>query len=97
MTALLASALILGIVTGAIARYRGSSFFIWLLVGTLLPGIGLAAVFLMRSPDDEPRRECTNCHAVLPISAQVCMRCGEDLDYPEELIAPKNYSQRDAT
>lgn len=89
MTPLLASALILGIVTAVIGKLRGSSFWVWLLVGTLLPGVGLAAVILMRNPNHEPRRECPNCHAVLPISAQVCMRCGEDLDYPDELIAPK--------
>lgn len=94
MTPLLAAALILGLITGAIARYRGSSFFLWLLVGTLLPGVGLAAVILMRSPDDEPRRECSNCGAVLPITAQVCMRCGEDLDYPDELIAPRSLERK---
>lgn len=88
MTPLLAAALILGLVTGAIARHKGSSFLIWFLAGTLLPGIGLAAVLLMRTTKGDPRRECPNCHAVLPIAAQVCMRCGEDLDYPDELIAP---------
>lgn len=89
MTPLLASALILGIITAIVGKAKGSSFWIWLLVGTIVPGIGLAAVILMRNPKHEPRRECSNCHAVLPITAQVCMRCGEDLDYPDELIAPK--------
>lgn len=90
MTPLLAAALILGVITGAIGRYKGSSFFVWFLAGTMLPGIALAGVLLMQSTHDDPRRECSNCGAVLPITAQVCMRCGEDLDYPDELIAPKS-------
>jgi hypothetical protein len=89
VTPLLAAALILGLLTAAIGKYKGSSFVIWLIAGTLLPGIGLAAVLLMRSSRDDPRRECPNCHAELPIAAQVCMRCGEDLEYPDELIAPR--------
>lgn len=89
MTELLAAALILGLLSGIVGRYKGSSFFIWFLAGTLLPGIGLAGALMMRSVKAEPRRECPKCGAVLPITAQVCMRCGEDLDYPQELIAPK--------
>ncbi len=92
MTPLLAAALILGVITGIIGRYKGSSFLIWFLTGTLLPGIGLAGVIMMRSTKMDPRRECPNCGAVLPITAQVCLRCGEDLEYPDELIAPKGYS-----
>lgn len=95
MTSLLAAALILGVITGIIGRWKGSSFFIWFLTGTILPGIGLAAVILMRSTKLDPRRECPNCGADLPITTQVCMRCGEDLDYPEELMAPKGYEVLD--
>jgi DNA-directed RNA polymerase subunit RPC12/RpoP len=91
VTPLLAAALILGLVTGAVGKAKGSSFWIWFLTGTIVPGIGLAAVILMRTTKQDPRRECPNCSAVLPITAQVCMRCGEDLDYPEELIAPKGH------
>ncbi len=97
MTPLLAAALILGLITGIIGKYKDSSFFIWLIAGTLLPGVGLAAVILMRSTKLDPRRECPNCHAVLPITAQVCMRCGEDLEYPEELIAPKGHHYAEDT
>lgn len=86
MTPLLASALILGLVTGVAGRLKGSSFLVWMLAGTLLPGIALAAVLLMDSKKDDPRRECPNCRAVQPITAQVCMRCGEDLDYPDQIM-----------
>jgi hypothetical protein len=96
VTPLLAAALILGVITGIIGKYKGSSFFLWFLTGTILPGIGLAAVFLFQSRRMEPRRECPNCHAEQPITAQVCMRCGEDLDYPDELIAPRGYEVVDS-
>ncbi len=95
MTPLLAAGLILAVITAGIGKYKGSSFLLWFLVGFLLPGIGLVAVFMMRSDKLDPRRECDNCGAVLPITAQVCMRCGEDLAYPDELIAPKGYSVED--
>lgn len=88
MTPLLAAALILGTITGVVGKYKGSSFFIWFFAGTILPGIALLGVILMRTDKQDPKRECPNCHAVVPIAAQVCMRCGEDLEYPDELIAP---------
>ena len=37
-----------GIATGVIGKAKGQSFFIWLLVGTLLPLLGLVAVILSR-------------------------------------------------
>lgn len=89
MTPLIAAALLLGLITGAVGRAKGSSFFLWFVAGALLPGLGLAAAILYESRRDEPRRECDNCGAVLPITAQVCLRCGEDLEYPDELIAPR--------
>lgn len=95
MTPLLFAALLLGLITGIVGRAKGSSFLIWFLTGTLVPGIGLAAVILMRSTKNDPRRECPNCHAILPIAVQVCGRCGEDLDYPEELIAPRGMRPAD--
>jgi DNA-directed RNA polymerase subunit RPC12/RpoP len=92
MSAILVACLIMGVITAAIARHKGSSFVIWFIVGFLFPGVGLLAVFLMKSTKLDPRRECPKCGAVLPITAQVCMRCGEDLDYPEELLAPKGFT-----
>jgi len=75
-------ALVFGVATGAIGRLKGSSFFIWFLVGTALPGVGIIAAIVMRDQRTEPRRSCPRCGAVVPISDQVCMRCGEDLDFP---------------
>jgi hypothetical protein len=72
-----------GIATGVIGRAKGSSFFIWLLVGTILPIFGLIAVILYRREDDEPERRCPNCNKVLKLYVQVCPRCGTDLYLPD--------------
>jgi hypothetical protein len=72
-----------GIATGVIGRSKGSSFFIWLLVGTILPIFGLIAVILYRSERDEPERRCPNCNKVLKLYVQVCPRCGTDLYLPD--------------
>jgi len=72
-----------GIATGAIGRAKGSSFFIWLLIGTVLPGIGLLAVIMHRSDVDEPERMCPRCGRVQKLYVQVCRGCGEDLYLPD--------------
>ena len=81
-------ALAFGVATAAIGRLKGGSIFIWFLVGTALPGIGIFAALLMRDERHEPRRQCPECGMVLPASDQVCKGCGRDLDYPEELAEP---------
>ena len=72
-----------GIATGVIGRAKGSSFFIWLLVGMVLPIIGLVAVILYRREQEEPERRCPNCNKVLKLYVQVCPRCGTDLYLPD--------------
>ncbi len=71
-----------GLATGIIGRAKGSSFWIWLLVGTVLPGLGLIAVVLYRNERTEPERRCPRCGAVHKIHVQVCNRCGLDMDLP---------------
>ncbi|MFY9265670.1 MAG: hypothetical protein WAO61_09640 [Solirubrobacterales bacterium] len=78
--------LFFGFVTALVGRAKGSSFFIWFIAGFVLPFVGLAAAILSRDERLDPRRECPRCAKVLPISAQVCSRCGEDMDYPDELL-----------
>lgn len=80
--------IVFGFLTGWVGRRKGSSFFIWFLAGFILPVIGLVAAIFSRNERDDPRRKCPNCHKILPISAQVCLRCGEDLDYPDEILPP---------
>jgi hypothetical protein len=72
-----------GLATAIIGRNKGSSFFIWFLVGAVLPILGLAAVILYRRERDEPERQCPNCHKVVKLYVQVCPRCGAELYLPD--------------
>jgi hypothetical protein len=72
-----------GLVTGMVARRKGSSFLIWFAVGFLLPVLGLVAAILYRSERNEPERQCPRCGAVQKIYVQVCNVCGEDLFLPD--------------
>jgi hypothetical protein len=76
-------ALSFGVATAIIGRAKGSSFFIWLIVGTVLPLIGLVAVILYRSEKLEPERRCPQCGKVVKLYVQVCPRCGTDLYLPD--------------
>ncbi len=76
-------AVLFGIATALIGRAKGSSFWIWLIVGTVLPGLGLIAVILFRGEKREPERQCPRCSKVVKLYVQVCPRCGEDLYLPE--------------
>jgi hypothetical protein len=83
-----------GLAAGVVGKIKGSSFFLWFLVGAVLPGIGLLAAIFSRWESAEPRRRCEECGAILQVSDQLCKRCGRDLDFPEETIAPKLRSAR---
>jgi hypothetical protein len=72
-----------GIATAVIGKAKGSSFFIWFLIGFLLPVIGLVAVLAFRSEHREPERKCPRCGAVQKLYVQVCNVCGEDLFLPD--------------
>ena len=75
-----------GLSAGIIGRIKGSSFFIWFLVGFCLPLMGTILALLWRWDRDEPMRRCDECGAIVPVHDQVCMSCGKDLDYPEEVF-----------
>ena len=66
-----------------IGKAKGSSFWIWFLIGAVLPLLGLIAVILYRVEKDEPERQCPNCHKALKLYVQVCPRCGTDLYLPD--------------
>ena len=72
-----------GLATGLIGRGKGSSFWIWFLIGTMVPPLGLIAVILYRVEKDEPERQCPNCRKALKLYVQVCPRCGTDLYLPD--------------
>ena len=48
------------------------------------------AAMLYRYEQDDPLRECPECGSIVPISDQVCMRCGADLDFPEPIAGAGN-------
>jgi hypothetical protein len=72
-----------GIATGVIGRAKGSSGWIWFIVGLVLPLLGLVAVILFRSEREEPERQCPTCNNIVKLYVQVCPRCGTDLYMPD--------------
>ena len=74
-----------GLSAGIIGKIKGSSFFIWFLIGAVLPILGTLAALFYRFERDEPRRRCDECGFLMPITSQVCRRCGADQEYPSEI------------
>ena len=72
-----------GLSAGTIAKIKGSSFFIWFLVGFCLPFFGTLAALFMSFERETARRRCPECRGLVAIHDQVCMRCGRDLDFPD--------------
>ena len=72
-----------GIATAVIGKRKGSSFWIWFAVGTVLPLLGLIAVILYRVERLEPERRCPTCGKVVKLHDQVCTRCGTELYLPD--------------
>jgi uncharacterized paraquat-inducible protein A len=96
----IAIALVFGIATGIIGRAKGGSFLLWLLIGTVLPILGLVAVLMSRNEDSEPERQCPNCRKIVKLYVQVCPRCGAELYLPdpsETRMPPPRGSRRGAT
>ena len=79
-----------GIAAGVVGRIKGSSFFLWFLIGAVLPVLGLAGAVLYRSERDEVRRQCPTCGRVIKLHDAVCTRCRTDLDFPEVAIEPES-------
>ena len=75
-----------GLSAGTIGRIKGSSFFIWFLIGFCLPVLGTIVALLWRWEQDEPLRRCEDCGAIVPVHDQVCMSCGRDLEFPDEVF-----------
>jgi hypothetical protein len=73
-----------GLSAGIISKVKGSSFFLWALIGFCLPVIGVLLAVLYRWDRREPKRACPECNNVVQLYVQVCPRCGRDLDWPEE-------------
>jgi ribosomal protein S27AE len=78
-----AVAVLFGIVTGIVGRSKGGSFLLWFVIGTVLPGFGLAAAILTRSEQTEPERQCPRCNNTVKLYVQICPRCGAELYLPD--------------
>jgi hypothetical protein len=82
--------LFFGLAGGYVGRAKGSSFVLWFAISAIVPVFGLLAALLYRNETDEVRRQCPSCGKVIKLHDQVCMRCGEDLDFPDTAIVPES-------
>jgi hypothetical protein len=78
-----------GLSAAVIGKIKGSSFLIWFLIGGALPVVGTIAALAYRWEREELLRKCEECGNVVALSDQVCMRCGRDLDWPEQALRPR--------
>jgi hypothetical protein len=74
-----------GLSAAVIGKLKGSSFWLWFLVGLVLPILGTIAAIVHRNERHEPLRQCPECGKVVPLHDQVCKRCGRDLEWPEAI------------
>ena len=74
---------------GLVVRLKGSSFWLWFLISGVVPVFGLLAALAYRYDSKEPRRRCPTCGRVTKLYDAVCMRCGAELDFPAETVAPE--------
>ena len=79
-----------GLSAGTIGKIKGSSFLLWFLIGAVLPVFGTLAALFHRYEKHELRRHCDECGTVLPITDQVCRRCGADQMLPDEVYLPRS-------
>ena len=72
--------LFFGLAGGIVGWMKGSSFVLWFLISALVPVFGT----------DEVRRQCPRCGRIVKLYDQVCMSCGEDLEFPDRAIEPES-------
>ena len=83
-----------GLAGGLIGRMKGSSFLLWFLIAGLVPLFGLLAAVCYRWEDRELRRQCPRCGRVVKLYDAKCMRCGEELEFPETALASEAAMRR---
>ena len=81
--------LFFGIAGGIVAKIKGDSVVMWFLVSACVPFIGLLTAVLYRTEKVELRQRCTGCGRILKLYDTVCMRCGEELEFPDVALAPR--------
>jgi hypothetical protein len=70
-----------------VGRIKGSSFWLWFLISGAIPVLGLLAAVCYRSERDELRRQCPTCGRICKLHDALCVRCGTELEFPEEALA----------
>ena len=77
-------------VGGCIGARKGSSLYVWFLISAVLPILGPLGALCYRRETEEALRICPGCRAAVRHYDALCMRCGSDLEYPDEteLIEP---------
>lgn len=91
--AYIAIAVCFGIAGGIVGRIKGSSFVLWFLISAIVPIFGLMAAIAYRFDRDEPRRQCPKCGRIVMAHDALCTRCGEELEYPEQLLMPESLAK----
>jgi hypothetical protein len=89
-------ALCFGLAGGIVGKLKGSSFWLWFLISGIVPFFGLLAAIAYRFERDELRRQCPRCGRVTKIYDTLCTRCGTELDFPEQVIAPESWQRTPA-
>ncbi len=77
-----------GVAGGLQGRAKGSSFVLWFMIAAAVPLFGFLAALAYPGNRHELRRSCDGCGKLLPITDTMCMRCGTDLDFPDEVYLP---------
>jgi hypothetical protein len=95
--AYLVIALAFGLAGGIVGRLKGSSFWLWGLISALIPFLGLFAALLYRVERDELRKQCPRCGKIVMLYDSLCMRCGNELDFPEVAIEPESVARAKAS
>jgi hypothetical protein len=80
-----------GLAGGIVGRIKGSSFTLWFLISAVVPFLGLIAAIVYRNDRDELRRQCPKCGRVTKLHDALCTRCGEELEYPEQVLVPESF------
>jgi hypothetical protein len=85
-----------GLAGGIVGKVKGSSFFLWFLISAVIPFLGLLTALFYRYENRELRRQCPGCGRIVKLYDAVCMRCGEELEFPDVAISPEAASGRTA-
>jgi ribosomal protein S27AE len=78
---------------GVVGKMKGSSFWLWALISGLIPIFGLLAAVFYRVESDELRKQCPRCGKVVKLYDALCMRCGNELDFPDVAIEPESVAR----